>query len=86
MDETVFTMGKELDMKEEMKRTLATPKLPMNVMLKIMFLTFDLLYGKARSLPKVLVPGDRRAIRIGLGNTALTVCSLSGIVATISAA
>lgn len=55
MDETVFTMGKELDMKEEMKRTLATPKLPANVMLKIMFLTFDLLYGKARSLPKVLV-------------------------------
>ena len=55
MTDAVFTMGKEIDLKEEMKRTLATPRLPANLMLKIMFLTFDVLYGKARSLPKVMV-------------------------------
>jgi len=48
-------MGKELDLKAEQARTLATPKLPANLALKGMFLTFDILYGKGRSLPKVMV-------------------------------
>jgi len=48
-------MGKELDLKAEQARTLATPKLPANLMLKFMFWQFDVLYGKPRSLPKVLV-------------------------------
>ena len=55
MADDVYTMGKELDMKREMKRTLETPKLPANLALKVMFLTFDILYGKARTLPKVMV-------------------------------
>ncbi|MDD4018938.1 MAG: hypothetical protein PHV28_13465 [Kiritimatiellae bacterium] len=55
MTEDVYTMGKELDLKAEQARTLATPKLPANLALKGMFLTFDLLYGKERSLPKVMV-------------------------------
>ena len=55
MTDDVYTMGKVLDLKQEMKRTLETPKLPANLALKVMFLTFDILYGKARSLPKVMV-------------------------------
>jgi len=53
--EDVYTMGKELDLKAEQARTLAAPKLPANLALKGMFLTFDILYGKGRSLPKVMV-------------------------------
>jgi hypothetical protein len=55
MTDDVYTVGKEVDLKQEMKRTLETPKLPANLMLRIMFLTFDILYGKWRSLPKVMV-------------------------------
>jgi hypothetical protein len=55
MTEDVYTMGKEVDLKQEMKRTLETPKLPANLMLRIMFMTFDILYGKWRSLPKMMV-------------------------------
>ncbi|MDD2597758.1 MAG: alternative oxidase [Kiritimatiellae bacterium] len=55
MTDDIYTMGKELDLKAEQEKTLATPRLPANLTLKIMFLTFDLLYGKGRSLPKVLV-------------------------------
>lgn len=50
-----YTMGKELDLGAEQERTLATPKLPANLILKFMFWQFDVLYGKVRSLPKVLV-------------------------------
>jgi hypothetical protein len=50
-----YTMGKEVDLKAEQARTLATPKLPANLILKFMFWQFDVLYGKPRSLPKVLV-------------------------------
>ncbi|HNX68603.1 MAG TPA: alternative oxidase [Candidatus Omnitrophota bacterium] len=50
-----YTMGKELDLKAEQERTLATPKLPANAILRFMFWQFDVLYGKPRSLPKVLV-------------------------------
>ena len=55
MTEDVYTMGRELDLAVEQERTLATPRLPANFVLKVMFLTFDVLYGKGRSLPKVLV-------------------------------
>jgi ubiquinol oxidase len=55
MDESIYTMGKELDLKAEQEKTLATPKLPANFILRMMFLTMDILYGKARSLPKVVV-------------------------------
>lgn len=50
-----YTMGKTLDLKAEEVRTLAAPKLPANLILGFMFWQFDVLYGKARSLPKVLV-------------------------------
>jgi len=50
-----YTMGKEMDLKAEQAKTLATPKLPANLILKFMFWQFDFLYGKERSLPKVLV-------------------------------
>ncbi len=50
-----YTMGKTLDLKAEQEKTLATPKLPANLILKFMFWQFDVLYGKARSLPKVMV-------------------------------
>jgi len=43
MIDVVYTMGKEMDLKKEMKRTLETPKLPANLALKMMFLTFDIL-------------------------------------------
>jgi hypothetical protein len=36
-------MGRETDLKREMERTLASPRLPANLMLRIMFVTFDLL-------------------------------------------
>jgi hypothetical protein len=55
MGQFEYTMGKEADLKAEQARTLATPKLPANLILKFMFWQFDVLYGKARSLPKVLV-------------------------------
>jgi len=55
MTDDVYTIGKELDLKKEMAKTLETPRLPANLALKGMFLTFDILYGKARSLPKVMV-------------------------------
>ena len=49
-----YTMGKTLDLRVEQEKTLATPKLPANLILKLMFWQFDVLYGKPRSLPKVM--------------------------------
>ncbi|RMD77813.1 MAG: hypothetical protein D6820_11000 [Lentisphaerae bacterium] len=51
-----YTIGREdLDLKEEQKRTLETPHLKAPLILKLMFITFDLLYGKKCTLPKVKV-------------------------------
>lgn len=50
-----YTIGKTLDLKQEQDRTLATPRLPSNLILKTMYLTFDLVYGFHRTLPKFLV-------------------------------
>lgn len=50
-----YTIGKTLNLKEEQEKTLQTPKLPANIILKGMFWTFDVLYGVPRSLPKILV-------------------------------
>lgn len=55
MTDDRYTMGRDLDLASEQERTLATPVLPANLALKALFLTFDLLYGRTRSLPKVLV-------------------------------
>jgi len=50
-----YTMGKTLDLKAEQEKTLMRSKLPANLILQLMFWQFDVLYGKARSLPKVMV-------------------------------
>jgi hypothetical protein len=48
-------MGKTPDLRAEQEKTLAAPKLPANLILRFMFWQFDVLYGKPRSLPKVMV-------------------------------
>jgi hypothetical protein len=48
-------MENEADLKMEQERTLAAPALPPNLALRFMFRQFDALYGKTRSLPKLLV-------------------------------
>ena len=50
-----YTMGKELELKQEQEKTLRAPRLESNLILKAMYLTFDLFYGKARTLPKFMV-------------------------------
>lgn len=50
-----YTIGKELDLKKEQEKTLSTPSLKSNLILKMMYLTFDILYGKEPTLPKVKV-------------------------------
>jgi len=55
MDDSVYTMGKELDLKAEQERTLATPVMKSNFILKILIVTLDLFYGKRRTLPKFKV-------------------------------
>jgi len=50
-----YTIGKEVDLKAEQEKTLAAPQLPANFILKGMFVTMDILYGKARTLPKFMV-------------------------------
>jgi len=51
----LYTIGKTLDLRAEQEKTLATPTLPANLILRVMFLTFDILYGKKCTLPKVKV-------------------------------
>ena len=49
------TIGKEVDLKAEQEKTLLTPRLGVNFILKGMIITMDLVYGRARTLPKFLV-------------------------------
>lgn len=50
-----YTIGRELDLKAEQEKTLSTPLLKSNVILRIMYWAMDVLYGKEVSLPKVKV-------------------------------
>ncbi len=50
-----YTIGKEMDLKKEQEITLAAPRLKSNLILKMMFLTMDILYGSKRTLPKFKV-------------------------------
>jgi len=50
-----YTMGKEMDLKAEQEKTLQTPVMQANIILRMMYLTMDLLYGKQRTLPKFKV-------------------------------
>jgi len=50
-----YTMGKELDLKAEQEKTLQTPVMKANMLLKGMYLAMDLVYGGKRTLPKFKV-------------------------------
>jgi len=50
-----FTIGKQVDLRQEQQRTFSTPRLKSNILLKSMYLMFDLLYGRKPALPKVKV-------------------------------
>jgi hypothetical protein len=50
-----YTIGKDVDLKAEQQRTLNAPMLPPGFVLRGMFVTFDMLYGKACTLAKVKV-------------------------------
>lgn len=55
MSKYQLTMGKDLDLKAEQAKSLASPLLPANIILRIMFMAMDVIYGQARTLPKFLV-------------------------------
>jgi hypothetical protein len=50
-----YTMGKECDLKAEQEKTVQTPKLRANIILRTMYVTMDLIYGAKPSLPKFKV-------------------------------
>ncbi len=50
-----YTMGKDLDLKAEQERTLQTPVMKANIILRIMYISMDLIYGSKRTLPKFKV-------------------------------
>ena len=50
-----YTMCKEMDLKAEQDKTLQTPVMTANIVLRIMYLAMDLVYGSERSLPKFKV-------------------------------
>lgn len=52
MSKYELTMGKDLDLKAEQERTEQTPVLRANVILKMLYIGMDILYGKKGSLPK----------------------------------
>ncbi len=47
--------SKDIDLKEEQERTLATPRLKSSIILWFLFFGFDLVYGWKRTLPKFKV-------------------------------
>ncbi len=47
-----MTMGKELDLKKEQEKTLNTPLLPVNFILKVLIIMMDIFYGKKRTFSK----------------------------------
>ena len=50
-----YTMGKDLDLKAEQERTLQTPVMGANFILRMMYIAMDLIYGKKGTLPKFKV-------------------------------
>ncbi|OGV68974.1 MAG: hypothetical protein A2283_17050 [Lentisphaerae bacterium RIFOXYA12_FULL_48_11] len=53
MNKYEYTIGRNVDMRKEQEKTLTSPPVHSNFILKAMYLTFDILYGKELSLPKV---------------------------------
>lgn len=52
MSNMEYTMRKELDLKAEQERTLSSPMMKNNFILKVLIVALDVFYGKARTLPK----------------------------------
>ncbi len=50
-----YTIGKEMDLHAEWKKTLEDEGLHANIILRCMFAAMDLIYGKAREIDKFLV-------------------------------
>jgi ubiquinol oxidase len=50
-----YTMGKNVDLKEQQEKTLSTPVMKPNLILKSMYLMMDILYGFKRTLPKFMI-------------------------------
>jgi len=50
-----YTIGEKVDLKKEQEATLSSPRLKANLILKILFVSLDLLYGKKRTLKKFRV-------------------------------
>lgn len=46
------TVGEDLDLRREQERTLETPLMKINFILKMLIVTMDLFYGRKRTLPK----------------------------------
>jgi len=55
MGEHELTIGKDVDLKAEQEKTLQTPVMKANWLLRLLYLSADLLYGRGRTLPKFLV-------------------------------
>jgi len=55
MDHYEYTMDKAVDLKAEQKKTLETPVMKANLILKSMYLMMDILYGFKRTLPKFMI-------------------------------
>lgn len=55
MSKYEYTMGKEVDLKAEQEKTLNVPVMKANFVLKMFYLTADLMYGFKRTLPKFKV-------------------------------
>jgi hypothetical protein len=50
-----YTRGKKVDLKAEQEKTLETPVMSANFILRTMYFTMDVLYGKKGTLPKFKV-------------------------------
>ena len=50
-----YTMGKDLDLKAEQEKTMQTPAMEANFILRMMYAAMDLIYGKKGTLPKFKV-------------------------------
>lgn len=55
MSEEQYVVRADVDLKAEQQKTLDTPVMPANIVLRSMYLAMDLLYGKAPALPKFKV-------------------------------
>lgn len=55
MTDFEYTIGRDLDLKAEEEKTLSSERMKYGLLLGMMVLSFDLLYGRRRTLPKFQV-------------------------------